>query len=45
MENNALVVVDFDKAIENGFIDMTEKLLKIIPDGNQGTDEIYDDEE
>ena len=40
-----LLVVDFDKAIENGFIDMTEKLLKIIPDGNQGTDEIYDDEE
>lgn len=30
MEASALVVIDFDKAIENGFVSLTEKWLKLI---------------
>jgi len=26
MENNALVIIDFDKAIERGYIQMSEKI-------------------
>ena len=31
MEENALVIIDFDRAIEKGFVDMTDKLLRLIP--------------
>lgn len=30
MENSALVIIDFDKAIENGFIKMTKRLQETI---------------
>ena len=30
MEKSGLVIIDFDKAIENGFIDMTERLGKLV---------------
>lgn len=52
MENNALVVIDYDKAVERGFVEMTQRLLDLVPsgeageqednDGLEGTD--YDDE-
>lgn len=38
MENNALVVIDYDKALQNGFIEMTKRLLELAPDA-QATDE------
>ena len=30
MEESALVIIDFDKAIENGFINMTEDIVKLV---------------
>lgn len=39
MENNALVVIDYDKALERGFIEMTKRLLELAPDAQEtGTD-------
>ena len=35
MEENALVIIDFDRAIEKGFVDMTDKLLRLIPDKDE----------
>ena len=32
MENNALVVIDYDKALQNGFVEMTKRLLELAPD-------------
>ena len=34
MENNALVIIDYDKAIERGFIEMTSRLQNLIPDAD-----------
>lgn len=41
MENNALVIIDYDKAIERGFVAMTSRLQAIIPDkaADEGIDE------
>ena len=30
MEKMALVIIDYDKAVENGFVDMTERIEKIV---------------
>lgn len=30
MENSALVIIDFDRAIENGFVAMTQSLAQIV---------------
>ena len=35
MEENALVIIDFDRAIEKGFVDMTDKLLRLIPNKDE----------
>ena len=43
MEENALVIIDFDRAIEKGFVDMTDKLLRLIP--NKDESEILDETE
>ena len=43
MEENALVIIDFDRAIEKGFVDMTDKLLRLIPNKDEG--EILDETE
>lgn len=43
MENNALVIIDFDKAIERGFVDMTKKLLKLIPEHKPNDDTAWDE--
>lgn len=29
MEESALVIIDFNKAVENGYVDLTEKLMKL----------------
>jgi len=48
MESNALVVIDYDKALQNGFVEMTKRLLELAPDAqeadtqNERTD--YDEE-
>ena len=34
MENNALVIIDYDKALERGFVEMTSRLQHIIPDAD-----------
>lgn len=34
MENSALVIIDFEKAIENGFVALSEELAKVYKDGN-----------
>ena len=41
MENNALVIIDYDKALERGFIEMTSRLQHLIPDadGSEPIDE------
>lgn len=46
MENNALVIIDFNKAVDRGFVEMTSKLLALIPDGGNdgGADTEEDDE-
>ena len=36
MENNALVIIDYDKALERGFIEMTSRLQALIPDADKG---------
>ena len=28
MENSALIIIDFDKAIENGYIQMSQKTIE-----------------
>lgn len=38
MESNALVVIDYDKALQNGFVEMTKRLLELAPDA-QAADE------
>jgi len=51
MEDVALVVIDFDKAIENGFIEMTDRMLALTSGAveevvvDEITEETYDDEE
>ena len=30
MEKLALVIIDYDKAVENGFVEMTEQIEKIV---------------
>ena len=37
MENNALVIIDYDKALERGFVQMTSRLQALIPE-KPGTD-------
>ena len=32
MENNALVIIDYDKALERGFVEMTSRLQNLIPE-------------
>ena len=41
MENNALVIIDYDKALERGFVEMTSRLQHLIPDadGSEPIDE------
>lgn len=34
MENNALVIIDYNKAIERNFVEMTSRLQSIIPENN-----------
>ena len=36
MENNALVIIDYDKALERGFVEMTSRLQHLIPDAEEG---------
>ena len=53
MENNALVIIDYDKALERGFVKMTSRLLGIIEnaenaeeiEGTVSDDETSSDEE
>ena len=48
MESNALVVIDYDKALQNGFVEMTKRLLELAPDAQaadtQNTPTDYDEE-
>lgn len=45
MENNALVIIDYDKALERGFIEMTSRLQNLIPDAEAGDTSIDDETE
>lgn len=45
MEDNALVIIDFDKAIEKGFVEMTNKLLNLIPEEELNNTERPDNDE
>lgn len=45
MERSALVIIDFDKAIEYGFVKMTKELARLYKvDYNEDDEEIADDE-
>jgi ParB-like nuclease domain len=39
MEASALVIIDFDKAIEGGFVEMTEQLADLCPEPGSGEDD------
>lgn len=39
MEDNALVIIDFNKAIEKGFVEMTDRLMNIIKTSDKENDE------
>ena len=39
MENSALVIIDFDKAIENGFVKLTEAINDMFQSGEASEDE------
>lgn len=45
MEDSALVIIDFDKAIERGFVEMTSRLLSLIPEGDNNSERADYDEE
>lgn len=36
MEQSALVIIDFDQAIENGFVKVTEQMLALVPGSGEG---------
>ncbi|MGF6981412.1 hypothetical protein QFZ99_000888 [Paraburkholderia atlantica] len=38
MEDSALVIIDFNKAIERGFVEMTDRLMALCPDAGNGDD-------
>lgn len=44
MENNALVIIDYDKALERGFINLTSRLLGIIENSDEAEERLSDDE-
>jgi hypothetical protein len=39
MENSALVIIDFDKAIQNGFAKLTDEISNMFPSGEDDEDE------
>jgi hypothetical protein len=39
MENSALVIIDFDKAITNGFAKLTDEISNMFPSGEDDEDE------
>ena len=39
MENSALVIIDFDKAIQNGFAKLTDEISNMFPSGEADEDE------
>jgi hypothetical protein len=39
MENSALVIIDFNKAIENGFVKLTDEISNMFPSGEDDEDE------
>ena len=44
MEDSALVIIDFDKAIENGYVQLSQKLASIYDDTQPGSDLEEDDD-
>lgn len=44
MENNALVIIDYDKALERGFVNLTSRLLGIIENSDEADERFSDDE-
>jgi len=47
MENNALVIIDYDKAVERGFVNLTSRLIGIIdnPEEGEGNASRFSDDE
>ena len=39
MEDSALVIIDFDKAIEQGYVRMSQALIDMCPEGEERTDD------
>ena len=44
MENNALVIIDYDKALERGFVNLTSRLIDIIENSDEADERFSDDE-
>lgn len=44
MENSALVIIDYDKALEHGFVNLTSRLLGIIENSDEADERFSDDE-